>query len=558
MPVNRQNTPFFSEFGQITDNVLGLPTYSSRRKEFLESQTEAPAKASAAPTAGKEDVFISLCDALNKHQKELVKLGKRQIADQYVIEFAPASVGGSTVKRDGPQDITTAPMQNSNTAKKLDSKENKVNRSAQTWPVAAGTQIIKVIDDVMRTSSFITDQQNVEITTATDPVTGVQTQKINAKKGTGDFQWYKINVSVKQLGIDNKIKDQAYRMIFTITPYAVAQMTSQYFPDSKYKGVHKAYQYWFTGANTQILSYEQSYNNAYRLLFSGIGPAAQKTSTTDFRDQNRYIYMATSENQSTGAKNYANEPANNAASFLYDPASFGQVKMRIIGDPAWLQQGEASFGVDAKSFSFNPFNADGTINFDSRAVMFSVAFNTPSDYDFNSGLVNVNANNRKGQPQEYYTYQATIVKNFFSKGRFEQELNGKLIIGNKTPPANNGRPTTTSSATGSRTSPMTAEQIVADQNASFEYGTIEGSEQTRMLAEQDAGLVDGPTTPQPAAPPGAATSSGDLDQINQGNNINIPRGGSVTVGGLTINDAPVSPGGNFSGATIPQKMNKEY
>ena len=62
--------------------------------------------------------------------------------------------------------------------------------------------------------------------------------------------------------------------------------------------------------------------------------------------------------------------------------------------------------------------------------------------------------------------------------------------------------------------PTTAEQTVAEQNASFEYGTTEGSEQTKMLAAQDAGLFDEPTqpaTPQPAAPPEPPTSSGDID-----------------------------------------------
>ena len=346
-----------------------------------------PANASAAPVAGTHNIFTGLTAALNNYQKELVKAEKRQIADQYIIEFAPAAVGASTVKRPGPQDATTAPMQNPNTAEKLASETNSVDRSARTWPVEAGTQIVKVIDDVMRNSSFITDQQNVEVNTSTDPVTGLQTQKFNAKAGTGDMQWYKISVSARQLGYDNIIKDHAFLMKFIVTPYPVAQMTSQYFPTSRYKGVHKAYQYWFTGANTQILQYEQNYNNAYRILFSGLGAVAkQKGVTTDFRDQNRYIYMATSSNQSTGAKNYANEPGNNAASFLYDPSSFGTVKMRIVGDPAWMQQGEAGLGVSAATFDFSPFNADGGINYDSRAVMFSVAFNTPADYDFNTGL----------------------------------------------------------------------------------------------------------------------------------------------------------------------------
>ena len=512
MPVNRQDPNFLSNIN-LFKNATGVPSFSSRRQDYLDAQaaSEAPSKASAAPVAGEQNIFAGLCDALNKYQKELVKLKKREIPDQYVIEFAPASVGASTVKRPGPQDATTAPMQNPNTAKKIDPTENNLNRNAQTWPIAAGTQIIKVIDDVMRNSSYITDQQNVEITTATDPVTGVQTQKINAKAGTGDFKWYKISVSAKQLGLDKIIHDQAYRMTFIITPYPVAQMTSQYFPDSRYKGVHKAYQYWFTGANTQILSYEQNYNNAYRILLSGIGADAQKTSTTDFRDQNRYIYQATSPNQSTGAKNYANEPGNNAASFLYDPSSFGTVRMRIIGDPAWMQQGEAGLGVSAKTFDFSPFGADGSINFDSQAVMFSVAFNTPSDYDFNTGLVNVNKNTRNGQPQEYYTFQAVTVKNYFSKGRFEQELTGKLIIGNKAQADNAGRsiagststadPTTT---TNVRTNAISQSQADAQD---LENGANAG---TGTSSTQDSIVEQLPAKPQPASPPGATTSSGDI------------------------------------------------
>jgi hypothetical protein len=177
-----------------------------------------------------------------------------------------------------------------------------------------------------------------------------------------------------------------------------------------------------------------------------------------------------------------------------------------------MQQGEVGLGQLARNFNFSPFLPDGSINYDSQAIMFDISFNQPTDYDFNTGVVNVNAHNSSsGLPQEHYTYTATRCKNIFSKGRFEQELNGKLIIGKAPPPANNGRPTTTSSATGSRPSPITAEQIVAEQNASFEYGTTVGSDQTRMLAEQDAGLVDGPPTPQPAAPPAAPESTGSID-----------------------------------------------
>jgi len=497
------------------------------------NNTNAPPKADAAPTAAKENIFTGLCEALNTYQQGLIKAKKRQVADQYVIEFAPPEVGASTVQRPGPQDTTTAPMQTPDSAAKLSPPENKVNKTARTWPIEAGTQIIKVIDDVMRNSSYITEQQNVEVSTATDPVTGIQTQERRAKPGSGDMRWYKISFSAQWLAYDNIIRDHAYRMTFLITPYAVGQMTSIYFPDSRYRGVHKAYNYWFTGENTQVLSYEQQYNNTFRIVMNGTGPNPQPPSRIDFRDQNRYIYMATSSNQATGAKNYANAPGDSAASFFYDPKSLSQVKMRIVGDPAWMQQGEVTTGVSARTFDFNPYNPDGTINYDSQAVMFSVAFNTPADYNLATGLVDVNQQRRGGQPQEYYTFQAVKCKNIFSKGKFEQEIEGKLVTekdtqankvaGNQTA----SRPTTPGAGTvqnGAVRTTSTPTSLPYDGSLGYtvqdETGQVSNLRRNEygdlyepLLSAQDyvnTEAITGIPSPQPASPPGAPSSSGDI------------------------------------------------
>jgi hypothetical protein len=506
---------FAAEFGGAAAVSEATGTTSGG---FTAGGTNAPPKASAAPVAGKESIFVGLSTALNEYQQGLVKQKKRAIADQYAIVFEPATVAASTVVLPGPQDATTAPMQNNNTAEKLNKDKTSVNRAARTWPIKAGTQIIKIIDDVMRNSSFITDQQNVEVSAATDPVTGLQTVKVNAKAGTGNMQWYKISVHTKDLGYDTIIRDHAYKITFVITPYAVAQMVSQYFPDSRYRGVHKAYQYWFTGGNSQILDYQQSYNNAYRLALTGIGADTQKKIKTDFRDQNRFIYMATSENQAQGGKNYANEPGNSAASFLYDPSSLSTVRLRIIGDPAWLQQGEAGTGVSLRSFDFKPFNSDGSINYDSQAVMFSVAFNVPSDYDLNTGLVNVNVNSRAGQPQEYYTFQAIKVKSTFSRGRFEQELEGKLLVEkntntNKSVAQSSGRNpgTTATKATNTRSTNL-------PYDGSFGYEIQDETGAVSNLRRNEYGDLYDPTagtgpslnSPQPTNPPALPTSSGDI------------------------------------------------
>ena len=531
-------------FGQnsVRGSAFDAPNKNTLTAQLKASNEAPPQKASGAPVAGTENLFTGLCDALNQFQAQLVKDKKREIADQYVIEFAPPALGDSAIKRPGDQNQAQAPMQNNATAKKLLPAENSLNRSAMTWPVSAGSQIVQVIDNVMRVSSFITDQQIVQISPVPDPVTGVQKQV--PSPGTGKpMAWFKISVAAEPLGKDNIINDFAYRMTFIVSPYQPASLISQYYPNSKYRGVHKSYQYWFTGQNTQILSYEQKYDNAYRIALTGIGANTQKTLKTDWRDQNRKIYVATSENHAQGAKDYANEPSDNAASFLYDPKSLSTVKMRIVGDPAWLQQGECGLGVSARTFNFAPFTPDGSINFDASAIMFDVSFNQPVDYDFNTGIMNTNAMNRQGLPQEHYTFTAIECKSIFSKGRFEQELTGKLVTDEIKAPATagSGRPVATTApniATNTRSSPRTAEQIVAEQNASFEYGTTEGSQQTRMLAEQDAGLFDEPKQPpatQPAPPPAAPTSSGDIDY-----NAGLAGSGEVVAAPPNASNAPTN------------------
>ena len=474
-----------------------------------------PSKASAAPVAGTQDIFTGLCDALNQFQLQLVKDKKREIPDQYVIEFAPAALGDATVKRPGDQNNAQAPMQNNTTAAdKLAKEKNSVNRNAMTWPVSAGTQIVQLIDNVMRVSSYITDQQIVQISPIPDPKTGVQKQV--PSPGTGKPPaWFKISVAAEPLGKDNVINDFAYRMTFIVSPYQPAQLISQYFPDSKYRGVHKSYQYWFTGQNTQILSYEQKYDNAYRIALSGVGADTQKKLKTDWRDQNRKIYVATSENHAQGAKDYTNEPGDNAASFLYDPKSLSMVKMRIVGDPAWLQQGECGLGVSARTFNFAPFTPDGSINFDASAIMFDVSFNQPVDYDFNTGIMNTNAMNRQGLPQEHYTFTAVECKSTFSKGRFEQELTGKLVTDEIKSPTTAQTQGGIVPAAGSRNS-STLPAVGTD-----------GSNQAGPPSSlANAGIADspqaGPPAPQPAAPASAATSSGDISQFSFGalaNNI---------------------------------------
>jgi hypothetical protein len=88
----------------------------------------------------------------------------------------------------------------------------------------------------MRNSTYITDQQLADI-----DAEGKATP--NGKPTTGQTAWYKISVQATQLGYDKKRHDHAYKMKFVISPYAINTMQSEFFPNSRFRGAHKRYNY---------------------------------------------------------------------------------------------------------------------------------------------------------------------------------------------------------------------------------------------------------------------------------------------------------------------------
>jgi hypothetical protein len=491
-------------------------------------ERSAPAKAPAAP--GKtNDVFTGLCEALNTFQKRLADPKdvnrKYDVADEYDIVFAPDSMGDAKLKRQGTTDKSKTPLQQPGPGA-LNPSSNSVNSNASIMPVIAGTQIIQFIDQVMRESTYVTDQQLYIV----DPKTGET--KPNPNPSGNIVAWYKVSVQAIQLGYDAKRHDHAYRMTYIITPYAINSLPSDWFKNSRYRGSHKSYNYWFTGANKEILNFEQEYNNLYRLIISGLNVPVQQA-RTDFRDPNQYrrTFLPASENHAKGADGNTNEGGDNAASFLYSPTDQAKAKLRIVGDPAWMQQGEVAEGVSVGNFNFAPFNNDGTINYDSQEVVFDISWNQPADYDFNTGLMEVNntgvrpGGTPRTQPQLNFTYTAIKCKNIFSKGRFEQDLEGRLLIeyeknSTLTTAPDAGRPAATVASakapTPARiraTDESIAAGILADTRGSTS-GLEFGSNNAALLADGTADTTlnqqDSAPQPLPAPPPQPPTSDGRI------------------------------------------------
>ena len=300
---------------------------------------------------------------------------------------------------------------------KLSSKQT-VNFNSKNAAILAGTSIVQFIDQVVRNSTYIYDQQILlpGVTTA-----GNEFDDKGSNNRAGAFAWYRIGTQVTPKGYDFKRNDYAYKITYQISMYKVYGVRSDYFPVTNKNGVHKKYKYWFTGQNSQILTFEQDFNYLY---FDAVN-ASRRNIAPNGREQGKYSWQTRSNISDQGQPGKTNEPGANAGAYLYSPGDQGEVKMSIVGDPAWLQQGELWNGLQGKEIYSKNFLTDGTINFENQEVLFEIEFETPVDYDMDTGLMDPN---RKSRPNyNVYVYKATEVTSNFSRGRFTQELNGVLI-----------------------------------------------------------------------------------------------------------------------------------
>jgi hypothetical protein len=193
---------------------------------------------------------------------------------------------------------------------------------------------------------------------------------------------------------------------------------------------------------------------------------------------------------------------------LYSPSDLAKGKIKIVGDPAWIQQGSVAAGVNVSGFDTNGFLPDGTINFDSSQVMFAIEWQKPQDYNLKTGLADpYGKNNKERKPINSYVYQALKCVSEFRQGRFEQTIDGSLyyyptenLKNTATTPSNavadqtNGRPTDPASDPNTNTGAGTTQAPAGIDNTrpiNDSPGTPPNSNSTLDNAKQSAPTSDG-------------------------------------------------------------------
>ena len=407
----------------MADNLAPAPRLGGKPGESNMANATAglpPSTAAAAPTPASVQTGTGLCAALNAFYAEQAKKSGF-IADVYEIYFADPLLENASMIPAGPieKEFTgTTPL--TSASGKLDPAKQNSPLQVRTRGATAGQQITQFIDQVLRSSRYIGDQQNV-----------IWNNKTNSWDPQGKpgqvFAWFNIVGNAIPLKYDPKRNDFAYRIIYTITPFQTP-IQSEYFTSGVFRGVHKIYNYWFTGQNTQVIQYEQSFNTLWTQAITG-----DKGTTETVRSQTnpdylwKKAYLPASNQTRQGGTGKTFEPGANAADILYSN-DYANIKLSIIGDPAWIP---SVVPITSGKFETKPFNPDGSINTQASAPYFKFAWNRPVDYNLNTGLMDPSQNNDRNNfvesaapAQEAVAYIAYKCHSTFKAGKFTQELEG--------------------------------------------------------------------------------------------------------------------------------------
>ena len=367
------------------------------------------------PNPSQSIVAQGLTDALNEHQQRMVNDGRINVPDKYIIKIEDApGLSDAQMVKPGRISKKNAEVSKDKTANKFDPSRLPYNQSTRTWNITAGTQIVQLIDLLMRNSTYIAKQQNLQI----DEKTG----KPIGDAGT-TVQWFRVRAHCIPLGYDSKRKDYAYEITYTISRYQINTPRTPGFNAAKYRGVHKRYDYWFTGQNKEVLDFNIDVNANYYTVFSEKNP--------DQPAQGRFIassaYASAPNSTLQGGLNNSTYLSGALAARLYNIADVASTTLKIMGDPDWILQSDF---YKSRRVNLNSFLEDGSVNGDASEVLFQIRFNPQNDYNLDTGLQELwsQSNTLQGQvvkeAQETLTWAAHTISSKFQGGAFTTEING--------------------------------------------------------------------------------------------------------------------------------------
>ena len=294
----------------------------------------------------------------------------------------------------------------------LDSKTN-------LFKINAATNVVSLINYIIVASDYI-DSNIINELDNIDPDN-------NQNK---EVTWFKVVPQITEFkGWDSKQGRYKFHVTWTVMTTGLYYVDFPWAAKSmpKGKGIHKEYDYIFTGNNTEITQLHIDFDTAYyqaHQIGTGI-PVGDK----DVADISPTIKVLPQSKQGQGIINDETDTKKRGkdlmSSIMHDGTDTKQIDLSILGDPAFIPVGDAYFQPQGNQGSVinDAFLPDGTINYDLTPPYIQLNFKTPSDYDEMSGLVDLSDKNSKYSSSEFGgVYRVVQVQSNFSGGVFDQKI----------------------------------------------------------------------------------------------------------------------------------------
>jgi len=311
---------------------------------------------------------------------------------------------------------------------------NTVTEVANTRPANLDVGIVQIKNDtpitqaltqIIGQSSYLTDALSVIYASQNEPdtETGQYSSELNSSKET--IKWYTLGSEVKNAQWIPEISDFIYDIVYIIQPYETPAVQTPYGVSADmYYGPYKRYDYWYTGKNSEIISYEQRIDQGYYTIFLDVTGKGNVTEVpVDVNSRNDQSRL---NNLTVGA-----EAQNSILTNLYDPASFATAQITILGDPDYLMPDSP---VSEQALYDQFYAPDGfTINPHGGQTFIEINFLEARDYDTEKGYLTINdkiifwkypeENQSQSSKIEGISYMIIDVTSTFRGGTFRQTLN---------------------------------------------------------------------------------------------------------------------------------------
>ena len=462
--VDEKATIYSCEANQLPEQVSFGTDFVIKTKTELNGSTIGEVLGASGTTSTSAVSLVQYVNQFNQSQKEQNNISR---PNTFTIEFigeAKTLIGNAKLIDD--EDFSSILTQTSNDKKTSDSTVKSsfttttFNPNNRSVSIAAGTPIAQVIDNIITKSSFVSDATKQVFSSAAET-------KSLRNSGSKPLKWYSINPVTRIVGRDPKTQDWVYGVTYQISIYEVPYVRNKYNSSTTpFPGAYKIYNYMFTGLNSEVLEYEQTYDSLYYIPLSASAGVNGNTNNSSPGIPSK-VETGVNSDPTMGKVNRGSEINDNIRASLYSPGDNAIAKMKIIGDPdlistiVGMNQASAQAAQDgAKKW----YGTDFTINPIAGQAFIQIIFNVAEDY-LPNGLMDVsdkiqfyNSNEIQRSGIKGVVYKLFQVESSFSKGMFTQQIEAVIctpdtLLGTRAgnTSANSQRENSSTSATGDGT-----------------------------------------------------------------------------------------------------------